>query len=413
MTVRELAQQAKNASARLAITSARVRNDALVHMADALMTAVPSVLLANAEDVRLAKERGVKPSFIDRLTLDASRIEGMANGMRKVALLPDPIGKSDGVVVRPNGLRIEKRRVPLGVIGIIYEARPNVTADAIALCIKSGNACVLRGGSEAILSNSAICDALSAAAEESGIPKGAIQLLRDTDRAAANEMMQLNGLIDVLIPRGGAGLIQSIVKNATIPVIETGVGVCHVYVDETADLAMATDIIENAKCSRPSVCNAAETLLVHASVANVALPEIAQRLSSRSVELRCDPRAKALMPDSNEATEEDWSTEYNDLILSVKVVDSFDEAVKHIETYGTHHSDAIITSRYDVAERFLNEVNSAAVYVNASTRFTDGEEFGFGAEIGISTQKLHARGPMGLDELTTVKYVIRGEGQIR
>ena len=413
MTVRELAQQAKNASARLAITSARVRNDALVHMADALMTAVPSVLLANAEDVRLAKERGVKPSFIDRLTLDEKRIESMANGMRKVSLLSDPIGKSDGVVVRPNGLRIEKRRVPLGVIGIIYEARPNVTADAIALCIKSGNACVLRGGSEAILSNSAICDALSAAAEESGIPKGAIQLLRDTDRAAANEMMQLNGLIDVLIPRGGAGLIQSIVKNATIPVIETGVGVCHVYIDETADLAMATDIIENAKCSRPSVCNAAETLLVHASVANVALPEIAQRLSSRAVELRCDPRAKALMPDSIEATEEDWSTEYNDLILSVKVVDSFDEAVKHIETYGTHHSDAIITSRYDVAERFLNEVNSAAVYVNASTRFTDGEEFGFGAEIGISTQKLHARGPMGLDELTTVKYVIRGEGQIR
>ena len=413
MTVRELAQQAKNASARLAITSARVRNDALVHMADALMTAVPSVLLANAEDVRLAKERGVKTSFIDRLTLDEKRIESMANGMRKVSLLSDPIGKSDGVVVRPNGLRIEKRRVPLGVIGIIYEARPNVTADAIALCIKSGNACVLRGGSEAILSNSAICDALSAAAEESGIPKGAIQLLRDTDRAAANEMMQLNGLIDVLIPRGGAGLIQSIVKNATIPVIETGVGVCHVYIDETADLAMATDIIENAKCSRPSVCNAAETLLVHASVANVALPEIAQRLSSRTVELRCDPRAKALMPGALDAIEEDWSTEYNDLILSVKVVDSFDEAVKHIETYGTHHSDAIITSRYDVAERFLNEVNSAAVYVNASTRFTDGEEFGFGAEIGISTQKLHARGPMGLDELTTVKYVIRGEGQIR
>ena len=413
MTVRELAQQAKNASARLAITSARVRNDALVHMADALMTAVPSVLLANAEDVRLAKERGVKPSFIDRLTLDEKRIESMANGMRKVSLLSDPIGKSDGVVVRPNGLRIEKRRVPLGVIGIIYEARPNVTADAIALCIKSGNACVLRGGSEAILSNSAICDALSAAAEESGIPKGAIQLLRDTDRAAANEMMQLNGLIDVLIPRGGAGLIQSIVKNATIPVIETGVGVCHVYIDETADLAMATDIIENAKCSRPSVCNAAETLLVHASVANVALPEIAKRLSVRGVELRCDPRAKALMPGALDAIEEDWSTEYNDLILSVKVVDSFDEAVKHIETYGTHHSDAIITSRYDVAERFLNEVNSAAVYVNASTRFTDGEEFGFGAEIGISTQKLHARGPMGLDELTTVKYVIRGEGQIR
>ena len=315
--------------------------------------------------------------------------------------------------MRPNGLRIEKRRVPLGVIGIIYEARPNVTADAIALCIKSGNACVLRGGSEAILSNSAICDALSKAAEDSGIPKGAIQLLRDTDRAAANEMMQLNGLIDVLIPRGGAGLIQSIVKNATVPVIETGVGVCHVYIDESADLAMAADIIENAKCSRPSVCNAAETLLVHERVANLALPEIAQRLTERGVELRCDARSRLLMSGSIEATEEDWSTEYNDLILSVKVVDSFDDAVHHIETYGTHHSDAIITTRYDVAERFLNEVNSAAVYVNASTRFTDGEEFGFGAEIGISTQKLHARGPMGLDELTTVKYAIRGEGQIR
>ena len=413
MTVRELAQQAKNASGKLAITSAKVRNDALVHMADALLAAVPNVLAANAEDVLLAKERGVKPSFIDRLTLDEKRIESMANGMRKVALLSDPIGKSDGVVVRPNGLRIEKRRVPLGVIGIIYEARPNVTADAIALCIKSGNACVLRGGSEAILSNSAVCDALSAAAEESGIPKGAIQLLRDTDRAAATEMMQLNGLIDVLIPRGGANLIQSIVKNATIPVIETGVGVCHVYIDETADLAMATDIIENAKCSRPSVCNAAETLLVHESVAKEVLPEIARRLVLRGVELRCDPRSLTLMPGSIEATEEDWSTEYNDLILSVKVVNSFDDAVKHIETYGTHHSDAIITSRYDVAERFLNEVNSAAVYVNASTRFTDGEEFGFGAEIGISTQKLHARGPMGLDELTTVKYAIRGEGQIR
>ena len=413
MTVRELAQQAKNASTKLAITSAKVRNEALIHMADALVAAVPSVLKANAEDVRLAKECGVKPSFIDRLTLDEKRIEGMANGMRKVALLPDPIGKSDGVVVRPNGLRIEKRRVPLGVIGIIYEARPNVTADAIALCIKSGNACVLRGGSEAILSNSAICDALSKAAEDSGIPKGAIQLLRDTDRAAANEMMQLNGLIDVLIPRGGAGLIQSIVKNATVPVIETGVGVCHVYIDESADLAMAADIIENAKCSRPSVCNAAETLLVHERVANLALPEIAQRLAERGVELRCDARSRLLMSGSIEATEEDWSTEYNDLILSVKVVDSFDDAVHHIETYGTHHSDAIITTRYDVAERFLNEVNSAAVYVNASTRFTDGEEFGFGAEIGISTQKLHARGPMGLDELTTVKYVIRGKGQIR
>ena len=413
MSVRDLAKSAKAASDKLAITSAQTRNAALLAMADALVHAAPAILSANAEDVRIAKERGVKASFIDRLTLDSKRIEAMANGMKKVALLADPIGKSDSVTVRPNGLRIEKRRVPLGVIGIIYEARPNVTADAIALCLKSGNACVLRGGSEALLSNSVIADALSAAAVQNGIPDGAIQLLRDTDRAAASEMMQLNGLIDVLIPRGGPGLIQSVVKQATIPVIETGVGVCHVYIDKTADLAMATDIIENAKCSRPSVCNAAETLLVHENVAKECLPQIAERLSSRGVELRCDARAKTLMPGSIDATEEDWSTEYGDLILSVKVVDSFDEAVSHIETYGTHHSDAIITSLYDTAERFLNEVNSAAVYVNASTRFTDGEEFGFGAEIGISTQKLHARGPMGLDELTTVKYTVRGSGQIR
>ncbi len=413
MTVRELAQRAKAASGKLAITSAKTRNDALLAMADALVLAAPEILRANAEDVRLAKERGVKASFIDRLTLDQKRIESMANGMRKVALLADPIGKSDAVFVRPNGLRIEKRRVPLGVIGIIYEARPNVTADAIALCIKSGNACVLRGGSEALLSNQAVCDALNLAAVQNGIPEGAIGLLRDTDRAAAAEMMKLNGLIDVLIPRGGQGLIQSVLQQATIPVIETGVGVCHVYIDESGNLNMAADIIENAKCSRPSVCNAAETLLVHESVAAACLPEIAKRLTARGVELRCDARAKALMPGSIDATEEDWSTEYNDLILSIKVVDSLDEAINHIETYGTHHSDAIVTERYQTAERFLNEVNSAAVYVNASTRFTDGEEFGFGAEIGISTQKLHARGPMGLDELTTIKYAIRGVGQIR
>lgn len=413
MTVRELVQEAKRAAAQLAITSAQTRNGALVAMSEALLAASGRILQANAEDVQNARERGVKASFIDRLTLDAKRIEGMAAGLKKVSLLADPIGKSDFVIVRPNGLRIEKRRVPLGVIGIIYEARPNVTADAIALCVKSGNACVLRGGSEAIRSNIAIYETLRMAAEQNGIPTGSIQLLQDTDRAAASEMMRLNGLIDVLIPRGGAGLIQSIVQQATVPVIETGVGVCHVYIDESADLAMAADIIENAKCSRPSVCNAAETLLVHAAVADECLPEIATRLRARGVELRCDPRARALMAGSIEASEEDWATEYNDLILSVRVVDSFEEAVRHIETYGTHHSDAIITSRYERAERFLNEVNSAAVYVNASTRFTDGEEFGFGAEIGISTQKLHARGPMGLDELTTVKYAIRGSGQIR
>ncbi len=413
MDVRTLAKQAKAASIQLAATSAKTRNSALNTMAEALLAHAGEILAANALDVQAAKEAGIRASYIDRLTLDQKRLEGMANGLRKVALLPDPIGKSDCAFTRPNGLHIEKRRVPLGVIGIIYEARPNVTADAIALCIKSGNACVLRGGSEAIRSNSAVCDCLTAAAEQAGIPKGSIQLLRNTSREEAGEMMRLNGLIDVLIPRGGAGLIKSVVEQASVPVIETGSGVCHVYIDESADLKMAASIIENAKCSRPSVCNAAETLLVHASVTKEYLPEIGKRLLARGVELRCDARAKALIPGALDATEEDWSTEYGDLILSIKVVDSIEEAMAHIQTYGTHHSDAIVTESYARAERFLNEVDSAAVYVNASTRFTDGEEFGFGAEIGISTQKLHARGPMGLDELTTIKYVIRGNGQIR
>lgn len=413
MDVRNLAKLAKAASLQLAATSAKTRNDALNAMAEALLMHAEEILAANALDVQAAKEASIRASYIDRLTLTPSRLEGMANGLRKVAVLPDPIGKSDCAFTRPNGLHIEKRRVPLGVIGIIYEARPNVTADAVALCIKSGNACVLRGGSEAIRSNSAVCDCLTEAAEKAGIPKGSIQLLRNTSREEAGEMMRLNGLIDVLIPRGGAGLIKSVVEQASVPVIETGSGVCHVYIDESANLEMAASIIENAKCSRPSVCNAAETLLVHASVAGQYLPEIGRRLIERGVELRCDARSKALIPGALDATEEDWSTEYGDLILSIKVVNSLDEAMAHIQTYGTHHSDAIVTESYARAEQFLNEVDSAAVYVNASTRFTDGEEFGFGAEIGISTQKLHARGPMGLDELTTVKYVVRGSGQIR
>mgnify|MGYP001179415960 FL=1 len=413
MGVRELAKKAKDASVKLAVTSAKTRNDALFAMADALETHAAEILEQNALDVRTAKQNGLKAAFVDRLTLNQARLDGMAGGLRKVALLPDPIGKSDNVLVRPNGLRIEKRRVPLGVIGIIFEARPNVTADAIALCVKSGNACVLRGGKEAVRSNAAVCDCLNTAAVASGIPDGAIQLLRDTSREQAGEMMRLNGLIDVLIPRGGAGLIQSVVAQASVPVIETGAGVCHVYIAQSADAGMAADIVENAKCSRPSVCNAMETLLVHQAAAERTLPEICARLTKRGVELRCDERAKALMPGAMDASEADWSAEYDDLILSVKVVDSFEEAVRHIGKYGTHHSDAIVTERYAEAERFLNEVDSAAVYVNASTRFTDGEEFGFGAEIGISTQKLHARGPMGLDELTTIKYVVRGNGQIR
>lgn len=413
MDVRNLAKLAKAASLQLAATSAKTRNDALNAMAEALLMHAEEILAANALDVQAAKEAGIRASYIDRLTLTPSRLEGMANGLRKVAVLPDPIGKSDCAFTRLNGLHIEKRRVPLGVIGIIYEARPNVTADAVALCIKSGNACVLRGGSEAIRSNSAVCDCLTEAAEKAGIPKGSIQLLRNTSREEAGEMMRLNGLIDVLIPRGGAGLIKSVVEQASVPVIETGSGVCHVYIDESANLEMAASIIENAKCSRPSVCNAAETLLVHATVAGQYLPEIGRRLVERGVKLLCDARAKALIPGALDVTEEDWSTEYGDLILSIKVVNSLEEAMAHIQTYGTHHSDAIVTESYARAERFLNEVDSAAVYVNASTRFTDGEEFGFGAEIGISTQKLHARGPMGLDELTTIKYVVRGSGQIR
>jgi glutamate-5-semialdehyde dehydrogenase len=400
MGVRELAQKAKDASVHLAVTSAKTRNDALFAMADALLAHAREIVAKNAEDVQSAKQNGLKTPFIDRLTLNQARIEGMAGGLRKVALLPDPIGTSDRVFVRPNGLRID-------------EARPNVTADAIALCIKSGNACVLRGGSEAIRSNAAVSDCLRTAAAACGVPGEAIQLLRDTSRGQAGAMMRLNGLIDVLIPRGGSGLIQSVVTQASVPVIETGAGVCHVYIAESADTSMAADIVENAKCSRPSVCNAMETLLVHASAAERTLPEISRRLIERGVELRCGARAKAMVPGATDATEEDWSAEYDDLILSVRIVDSFEEAVRHIGQYGTHHSDAIVTESYAEAERFLNEVDSAAVYVNASTRFTDGEEFGFGAEIGISTQKLHARGPMGLSELTTIKYAVRGSGQIR
>ena len=303
--------------------------------------------------------------------------------------------------------------MPLGVIGIIYEARPNVTADAIGLCVKSGNACVLRGGSEAIRSNSAIADCLTEAAYRAGIPEGAIQLLQDTSRESAVEMMRLNGYLNVLIPRGGAGLIRSVVEKATVPVIETGVGVCHAYVDDSAEIPMAAAIVYNGKCSRPSVCNALETLLIHRDIAKEVLPVIKKELDKANTELRCDERARAVLPDTKAAEEEDWSAEYGDYILSVKVVDSLSDAVAHINRYGTGHSECIVTADYQNAERFLNEVDAAAVYVNASTRFTDGEEFGLGAEIGISTQKLHARGPMGLNELTTVKYVIRGAGQVR
>ncbi len=413
MTLRQQAQFAKQASYQLLLTDTQTKNKALLMMADALVAETPAILSANAKDMDLARAAGRTESLLDRLALNESRIIGMAEGLRKVASLPDPVGGADSVVKRPNGLSIEKRRVPLGVIGIIYEARPNVTADAIGLCLKSSNACVLRGGSEAIHTNAAVANCLSAAAYRAGVPEGAIQLVEDTSRETATELMCLNGLIDVLIPRGGAGLIRSVVEHATVPVIETGAGVCHVYVDQSADLDMAARIVANAKCSRPAVCNACETMLVHQSVAAEALPKIAEALSAYHTEIRGCEKTCAILPTAIPAAEADWAAEYGDYIIAAKVVANMDEAIEHIHRYGTRHSEAIITDHLPTAERFLNAVDAAAVYVNASTRFTDGEEFGFGAEIGISTQKLHARGPMGLHELTSVKYVVRGNGQVR
>lgn len=413
MTLRQQAQFAKQASYQLLLTDTQTKNKALLMMADALVAETPAILSANAKDMDSARAAGRTESLLDRLALNESRIIGMAEGLRKVASLPDPVGGADSVVKRPNGLSIEKRRVPLGVIGIIYEARPNVTADAIGLCLKSSNACVLRGGSEAIHTNAAVANCLSAAAYRAGVPEGAIQLVQDTSRETATELMCLNGLIDVLIPRGGAGLIRSVVEHATVPVIETGAGVCHVYVDQSADLDMAARIVANAKCSRPAVCNACETMLVHQSVAAEALPKIAEALSAYHTEIRGCEKTCAILPTATPAAEADWAAEYGDYIIAAKVVANMDEAIEHIHRYGTRHSEAIITDHLPTAERFLNAVDAAAVYVNASTRFTDGEEFGFGAEIGISTQKLHARGPMGLHELTSVKYVVRGNGQVR
>jgi glutamate-5-semialdehyde dehydrogenase len=413
MLLIDQAKAAKDASYMMMKLSSAAKDSALLAMADALEAEADAILKANALDVKAAREKGRTESIIDRLTLTKARISAMAGGLRKVSGLPDPIGRADWVEKRPNGLTIECRRVPLGVIGIIFEARPNVTADAIGLCLKSGNCCVLRGGSEAIHSNSAITDIMTAAAEAAGLPKGAVQLVRDTSHESAVALMTMTGLIDVIIPRGGAGLIKSVVENAKVPVIETGVGNCHVYVDVSADLDMASEIVFNAKTSRPSVCYAVESLLVHASVADRFLPLVAEKLAAKNVELRGCARTRAILPEAVPATEEDWAREYLDYILSIKVVDSLEEAVSHINRYGTKHSEAIVTKDYDAAQYFLDAGDAAAVYVNASTRFTDGEEFGFGAEIGISTQKLHARGPMGLKELTSVKYAVRGCGQIR
>ena len=413
MTLLEQAQRARAASYELLTTDTRARDGALLAMADALEANADAILAANERDLAAARAAGRREALLDRLALSPVRIAGMAGGLRKVAALPDPVGGADYAVRRPNGLSIEKRRVPIGVVGIIYEARPNVTADAAGLCLKSANACLLRGGSEAIHTHSAVVDCLSAAAA-AFVPADAVQLVRDTSRETAAEMMRLNGYLDVLIPRGGAGLIRSVVQTATVPVIETGAGVCHTYVDAAADIPMAAAIVANAKCSRPSVCNACETLLVHRDIAARALPAIAVALeAAHATELRGCPQTCAILPQALPATEEDWSAEYGDYILSVRVVDGVEEAIRHINRYGTHHSECIVTEHLPTAERFLNAVDAAAVYVNASTRFTDGEEFGFGAEIGISTQKLHARGPMGLHELTSVKYVVRGAGQVR
>lgn len=408
-----LGGQAKAAARKMAVLSTVDKNKALHMMADRLEMQQEKILSANAVDMEAGKSKGLTAALLDRLHLTPARITGMAEGLRQVAALPDPVGECLGGARRPNGLDIRKVRVPFGVIAMIYEARPNVTVDAAGLCLKTGNAVILRGGSEAIESNKALAEILIQAGQEAGIPAGAIALVETTDRMAVNLLLRMNRYIDLIIPRGGAGLIRTVVENSTVPVIETGIGVCHTFVDESADLEMAADIAFNAKVSRPGVCNSMETLLVHRAIAGQLLPSLLARYANAGVELRGCPETMAQCTDIKPATEEDWATEYLDYILSVKVVGSLDEALEHIDRFSTKHSEAIVTRDYDNARRFQQQVDAAAVYVNASTRFTDGFEFGFGAEIGISTQKLHARGPMGLVELTSIKYLIDGNGQIR
>lgn len=411
--IAQQAELAKAAARKLAGFSTEQKNSALLAMADALEQNQAEILAVNAEDVAAAQEKGTRTNFIDRLTLTPERIAAMAEGLRQTAKLPDPIGEEDFHTTRPNGLKIRRVRVPFGVVGIIYEARPNVTVDAAALCLKSGNACLLRGGSEAVRTNQKLVEILNAAATAKGIPEHSIEFIAITDRDAVVAMCRLRKLIDVIIPRGGAGLITRVVEHSTVPVIETGTGVCHIYVDKAADFEIALPVVLTAKISRPSVCNAMESLLVHKDIAEEFLPKIAKLMTDNNVEMRGDELARKICPEMTAATEEDWSTEYNDLILSVKVVNNIDEAIEHINKYNTEHSDAIITRDNEAAEKFQTLVDAAAVYVNTSTRFTDGFEFGFGAEIGISTQKLHARGPMGLEALTTMKYLIKGNGQTR
>ncbi len=404
---------AKDASYQLAVLSAETKNQALLAMADSLCQESTYILEENAKDLAKGKANGMNEGLLDRLALSESRIAAMAEGLRQIASLSDPIGEVLTETTRPNGLVIQKVRVPLGVIGIIYEARPNVTADAAGLCIKSGNTVILRGGKEAAHSNRAIVKVMQTSGYKAGLPNGSINLVEDTSRESATALMQLNEYLDVIIPRGGAGLIRAVVENATVPAIETGTGNCHVYVDASADLKMAKDIVINAKTQRPSVCNAEEKLLVHASVAEAFLPDMLSALKEKGVTIIGDAKTLALYPDAILATEEDWGTEYLDLKIGVKVVDSLKDAISHINRYNSRHSEAIITNDSVAAQTFQNEVDAAAVYVNASTRFTDGFEFGFGAEIGISTQKIHARGPMGLAELTSTKYMICGTGQVR
>ncbi len=414
MTVIESMGKNAKQAARTLLNAGSLKNKALNAIADALVANADKIVEANNIDLENGKAAGLTPSLLDRLALGKERIKGMADGVRKVASFPDPVGTVVSGYKAENGMEISKIKVPLGVIGIIYEARPNVTADAAALCLKAGNAVILRGGKEAINSNKAITKIMRCAIEKSGLPKDSVQLIEDTTRQSSVELMNLSDYLDVLIPRGGAGLINAVVRQAKVPVIETGVGNCHVYVDETADLDMAADIIYNAKTSRPSVCNAIETILVHKNIADKALPIIKARLDEKNVEIRgCEITRRILGDGIIPAAESDYETEFLDYILACRVVDSIDDAIAHISRYSSGHSECIVTSDYSCANKFTSAVDSAAVYVNASTRFTDGGEFGLGAEIGISTQKLHARGPMGVNELTSTKFVIRGSGQIR
>lgn len=409
----EKCTSARDAAQKLVSISSEVKDLALEAIADAILVRSDEIIKANRKDIETAREKGTRQAMIDRLTLTYDRLEGIAEGVRQVKALSDPIGEVIKMWKRPNGLLIGQKRVPMGVVAIIYEARPNVTVDAAVLCLKTSNACVLRGGSEAINSNVALMKIMQDAAYGAGLPKGTLNIIEDTSRETATKLMQMNGYIDMLIPRGGKGLIKSVVENATVPVVETAAGNCHVYVDADADIDMAVDIVMNAKVQRPSVCNAAETLLIDAQIADKFVPVIFEKLKSKNVEIRADERARKIYQDVNEATEDDYYTEYNDYILAVRIVDGIDEAIAHINKYNTKHSEAIVTNDYAHSQKFQNEVDAAAVYVNASTRFTDGFEFGFGAEIGISTQKMHARGPMGLEALTSIKYVINGDGQIR